>query len=73
MKPKKKLPEGSETLMEVNKYILVKCTLYEKPYYRIYQFYDTDEGRRYWPRGADSHDLEAVKKEFARITGKKII
>ena len=72
MKPKKKLPKGSEEMTEVGKYILVKSTLNKKPYYSIYEFYESSNGRRYWPRGASNEDFNKVKLEMERITGKKI-
>jgi hypothetical protein len=72
MKPKKTLPEGSEEMAELGKYLLVKSHLDKQPYYMIYEFYEADDGRRYWPRGAGNNDFEAVRKELERITGKKI-
>ncbi len=72
MRPKKKLPEGSEELAELDRYILVKSTLNKQPYYTIYEFYEANDGRRYWPRGASNSDFEAVRLEMERITGRKI-
>jgi hypothetical protein len=72
MKPKKKLPEGSEELIEIGRYILVKSSLNKAPYYLIYEFFESDDGRRYWARGAGDSDLEVVKAEMMRITGRKI-
>ena len=72
MKPKKKLPEGSEELSELSNYILVKSTLNKQPYYSIYEFYESTDGRRYWPRGAGNSDFEAVRLELERITGRKV-
>jgi len=72
MNPKKKLPEGSEEIIEIGRYILVKSTLDKQPYYSIYEFYETLDGPRYWPRGSGSSELEAVKTELERITGRKI-
>ena len=72
MKPKKKLPENSEEIAEIDKYILVKSTLNKQPYYSIYEFYEGRDGRRYWPRGASNKDLNTVKLELERITGRKI-
>lgn len=72
MKPKKKLPEGSEEMAEIGKYILIKSTLNKEPYYSIYEFYEGSDGRRYWPRGAGNSELEAAKQELERITGRKI-
>ncbi len=72
MNPKKKLPEDSQVLVEIGRYILVQQSLNKAPYYLIYEFYESDDGRRYWPRGAGDSDLEAAKTEMMRITGKKI-
>jgi hypothetical protein len=72
MNPKKKLPEGSEEIAQLDKYILIKSTLDKEAYYSVYEFYESKDGRRYWPRGAGNSDLEAVKLELERITGRKI-
>jgi hypothetical protein len=72
MKPKKKLPEGSEELFEIDNYLLLKTTLNKQPYYTIYEFYESGNGRRYWPRGASNKDFSIVKLEMERITGRKI-
>ena len=72
MKPKKKLPEDSEEIAEIDKYILLKTTLNKQPYYCIYEFYESSDGRRYWPRGASNKEFNTVKQELERITGKKI-
>ena len=72
MKPKKKLPEDSETMAEIGKYILLKSTMNKQPYYSIYEFYEGSDGRRYWPRGASNSDFNMVKLELERITGRKI-
>lgn len=72
MNPKKKLPEDSEELAEIGKYILLKTTLNKQPYYSIYEFYEGVNGRRYWPRGASNKDFDSVKHELERITGRKI-
>jgi len=72
MKPKKKLPEDSEEIAEIGKYILIKSTLNKQPYYSIYEFYESKDGRRYWPRGASNKDFDTVKLELERITGRKI-
>ena len=72
MKPKKNLPEGSEIILEIGNFILVKSTLNKEQYYMIYEFYESGDGRHYWPRGAGNSDLEAVKKELMRVTGRKI-
>lgn len=69
MKPKKKLPEGSEEIIRQGKYLLIKSTLNKKPYYSIYEYFESSKGIRYWSRGAGNSDLEAVKRELERITG----
>ena len=69
MKPKKKLPEGSEEITRQGKYLLIKSTLNKKPYYSIYEYFESSKGTRYWSRGAGNSDLEAVKRELERITG----
>jgi len=72
MKPKKKLPEDSEEIAEIGKYILIKSTLNKQPYYSIYEFYEGSDGRRYWPRGGSNKDFNSVILELERITGRKI-
>jgi hypothetical protein len=72
MNPKKKLPEESEEIAEIGRYILVKTTLNKEPYYQIYEFFEADNGRRYWARGGGSSEFENVKTELERITGRKI-
>lgn len=72
MKPKKKLPEDSEEITEIGKYILVKSTLNKQPYYSIYEFYESKDGRRYWSRGASNKDFNTVRLELERMTGRKI-
>jgi hypothetical protein len=72
MKPKKKLPEDSEELVEIRNFILVKSSLNKKPYYQIYEFFESKDGRRYWARGAGDSEFEKVKSELERITGRKI-
>lgn len=72
MNPKKKLPEESTELLEIGRYILVQQILNKSPYYQIYEFYEADDGRRYWPRGAGDPDIDTVKTEMSRITGKRI-
>jgi hypothetical protein len=72
MKPKKKLPEDSEEIAEIGKYILIKTTMNKQPYYCIYEFFEGSDGRRYWPRGASNKDFASVKQELERITGRKI-
>jgi hypothetical protein len=69
MKPKKKLPEGSEEITRQGKYLLIRSTLNKKPYYSIYEYFESSKGTRYWARGAGNFDLEAVKRELERITG----
>ena len=59
-------------LAELGRHILVKTTLNKEPYYLIYEFYESDDGRRYWARGAGSFDYEVAKSELERITGRKI-
>jgi hypothetical protein len=72
MKPKKMLPPGSEEITEQGRFLLVKSSLNKETYYMIYEFYEAEDGRRYWPRGAGNSDLEAVQHEFERITGRKM-
>ena len=72
MKPKKTLPPGSEELAEQGRFMIVKTTLEKQPYYMIYEFYEADDGRRYWARGAGNSDIEIVLHEFERITGRKL-
>jgi len=72
MNPKKKLPEDSEKLAEIGRYLLVKSTLNKEPYYQVYEFFEAKEGRRYWARGGGSNEFETVKTELERITGRKI-
>ena len=72
MKPKKTLPEGSEEMAQMGKYLLVKSQLNKKPYYMIFEFYEADDGRRYWPRGAGNSEFDAVRRELERITGRRI-
>jgi hypothetical protein len=71
MNPKKKLPDGSEEVTRQGEYLLVKYTLNKKPYYGIYEYFESSKGPRYWPRGASNTDLEVVKRELERITGIK--
>jgi hypothetical protein len=73
MRPKKELPKGSEEIACVGEHILVKYMLNGQPYYSIYNFYDSESGRRYFPRAGGSRDLEQVKKQLERITGVKLI
>ena len=72
MNPKKNLPEGSKELVEISRYILVETILNKKPYYMIYEFFESKNGRRYWTRGGGNSDFETVKSELERITGSKI-
>ena len=64
MNPKKKLPDGYEEIIRQGSYLLIKSTLNKKPYYSIYEFFESSKGLRYWARGAGSTDLETVKREF---------
>ncbi len=72
MIPKKKLPDGSIELFKRGEFMLIEHTLNKNPYYTIFRFYETSKGTRYIARGASSMDLERVKSEFTRITGKKL-
>ncbi|MCJ7731834.1 hypothetical protein MUP51_05905 [Candidatus Bathyarchaeota archaeon] len=72
MNPKKKLPDGSEEIAQLDKYLLIKSTLDKEAYYSVYEFYESKDGRRYYPRGAGNRNLDAVKLELERITGRKI-
>ena len=71
MHPKKKLPEGSEEITRAGGYILVKYPLEKKPFYTVFQFYETSKGTRYIPRGGGSRDLDEVKRQLERITRAK--
>lgn len=71
MNPKKKLPEGSEEIARAGGYILVKYDVEKKPFYSIFQFYETSKGTRYVPRGGGGRDLDEVKRQLERITGAK--
>ncbi len=71
MHPKKKLPEGSEEIARAGGYILVKYDVEKKPFYSIFQFYETSKGTRYVPRGGGGRDLDEVKRQLERITGAK--
>jgi hypothetical protein len=71
MQPKKELPKGSEEMACVGEYILVKYMINGHPYYSIYNFYDSENGRYYFPLGGGSRDLEQVKHQLERITGVK--
>ncbi len=72
MNPKKKLPDGSVELARPDNYMLIQHTLNKAPYYTIFSFFETTKGTRYIARGASNKDLELVKTEFERITGKKL-
>ncbi len=52
--------------------MLIQHTLNKAPYYTIFNFFETSKGTRYIARGASSMDLEKVRAEFERITGKKL-
>ncbi len=71
MHPKKKLPQGSEEIAREDGYILVKYDIEKKPFYSIFQFYETSGGTRYVPRGGGGRDLDEVKRQLERITGAK--
>jgi len=71
MRPKTALPEGSEEISRVGEHMLVKYTLNGQPYYSIYSFYESEKGRRYFPRGGGGKDLEQVKQQLERITKAK--
>jgi len=68
MRPKTRLPEGSEEIARVGEHILVKHSLNGQPYYSIYSFYESKTGTRYFPRGGGGRDLEQVKQQLERIT-----
>lgn len=72
MIPKKKLPDGAVELARQDEYLLIQHTLNKEPYFSIFRFYETSKGTRYETRGGSSMDLERVKSEFERITGKKL-
>lgn len=72
MNPKKNLPKDSVELERQDDYILVQHTLNKAPYYTVFRFFETTKGTRYIARGASSMDLESVRDEFERITGKKL-
>jgi hypothetical protein len=72
MNPKKSLPKDSVELERQDDYILIQHTLNKLPYYTVFRFFETTKGTRYIARGASSMDLERVRGEFERITGKKL-
>ena len=72
MNPKKNLPKDSVELERQDDYMLIQHTLNKAPYYTIFSFFETTKGTRYIARGASSMDLESVRFEFERITGKKL-
>jgi len=72
MNPKKNLPKDSVELERQDDYMLIQHTLNKAPYYTIFSFFETTKGTRYIARGASSMDLESVRYEFERITGKKL-
>ena len=72
MIPKKKLPDGAIELFRHKEFLLIEHTLNKHPYFTIFRFYETSKGTRYIARGGSSMDLERVKSEFTRITGKKL-
>ena len=73
MNPKKNLPKDSVELERQDDYMLIQHTLNKAPYYTIFSFFETTKGTRYIARGASSMDLESVRYEFERITGKKLV
>lgn len=73
MIPKKKLPDGAIELFRQGEFLLIEHTLNKKPYFTIFRFYETSKGTRYIARGGASKDLEHVKMELERITGKKLV
>jgi hypothetical protein len=72
MNPKKSLPKDSVELERQDDYILIQHTLNKLPYYTVFRFFETTKGTRYIARGASNVDLERVRGEFERITGKKL-
>jgi hypothetical protein len=73
MIPKKKLPDGAVELFKQGQFILVEHSLNKEPYFTIFRFYETSKGTMYIARGAAGKNLELVKTEFERITGKKLV
>jgi len=71
MRPKKELPRGAEEVDREGEYILVKYMHNGEPYYGIYSFYDSENGRRYFPRGGGGSSLEQATQQLERITGVK--
>ena len=69
---KKKLPDGAKELARFHDYLLIEHTLNKNPYFSIFRQIETSKGTRYESRGASGMDLERVKFEFTRITGKKL-
>lgn len=72
MNPKKNLPKDSVELERQDNYMLIQHTLNKAPYYTIFRFFETTKGTRYIASGASSMELERVRAEFERITGKKL-
>lgn len=72
MNPKKNLPEGSVELARQADFLLIQHTLNNAPYYTIFRFFETRKGTRYIARGSSGNDLERVKAELERITGRKL-
>ena len=68
MRAKKELPRGAEEVAHEGEYILVKYMHNGETYYSIYGFYESEKGRRYFPRGGGGRDLEQVKEQLERIT-----
>jgi hypothetical protein len=69
---KKKLPDGAKELARFRDYLLIEHTLNKNPYFSIFRQIETSKGLQYESRGASSMDLDRVKHEFSRITGKKL-
>ena len=72
MRPLTKLPKDSEEVVREGEFLIVKYSRSNKPFYSIYKFFESKKGMRYFPRGGGSNDLELVKQQFERITGKKV-
>ena len=71
MRPKKELPKGAEEVTREGEYILVKYMHNGEPYYGVYSFYESEDGRRYFPRGGGGRSLEQATLQLERITGVK--
>jgi predicted ATPase len=71
MRPKKDLPRGAEEVAREGEYILVMYMLNGEPYYGVYSFYESENGKRYFPRGGGGRSLEQATQQLERITGVK--